>query len=89
MRRMLMEVSDDGSVMTLDDGSEWIVNPSDMPTACVWSPTASLEIRKAPVRSVFTHHILNCGMGMTILARRSITRESTTRRTRTTRRFRR
>jgi hypothetical protein len=89
MRRMLMEVSDDGSVLTLDDGAEWIVNPGDMSTACVWSPTAELEIRKAPVHSVFTHHVLNCGLGMTILARRSIARESTTRRIRTTRRFRR
>lgn len=40
----LIDVSKNGKVLTLLDGSKWEVRPSDTPTVCTWIPTTSIEI---------------------------------------------
>lgn len=39
-----MEVQNDGEEIVLLDGRRLKINSSDIPTACVWLPTAELEI---------------------------------------------
>lgn len=41
---MLIEVSDDCERLILDDGSQWSVQPGDMPTICTWLPTSDISI---------------------------------------------
>jgi predicted hotdog family 3-hydroxylacyl-ACP dehydratase len=40
----LLEVENNGEFLVLLDGRKLWVNPGDMPTVCIWIPTAELEI---------------------------------------------
>ncbi len=40
----LMEVEKDGEEIILLNGRRLSVSPNDMPTVCIWIPTAELEI---------------------------------------------
>ncbi len=66
---MLMGVSEDGTTLVFEDGSKWSVNPGDMPTACIWIPTAQLEVKRARGADLFSHEVVNVGTGERILTR--------------------
>ena len=41
---VLQEVSDDGDWLRLSDGSEWELDPADIPTVILWLPWESIEV---------------------------------------------
>ncbi len=41
---MLLEISDNGERLLLDDASEWFVNPGDIPTVFTWLPSATIKV---------------------------------------------
>lgn len=48
METTLMEVKNDGEILSMMDGSEWMVEAGDTPTVCTWIPTASIKIEETP-----------------------------------------
>ena len=44
METKLVEVRNDGEILSMMDGSEWMVEVGDMPTVCTWIPTANIKI---------------------------------------------
>jgi hypothetical protein len=69
MKRMLMEVNDDGTTLTLDDGSRWEVNPGDIPTVCTWIPRAELDVRRASGSDMYFYVVKNLEIDVTVRAR--------------------
>lgn len=61
----LLEVSDDGETITLLDGSRWSVDPGDISTAIVWSPTAPVELEKVE-GATYTHLLTNQSNGSSV-----------------------
>jgi hypothetical protein len=44
METILIEVKNDGEILSMMDGSEWMVEATDTPTVCTWIPTANIKI---------------------------------------------
>jgi len=57
----LLEVEKDGEELVLLDGRRLMVNPGDIPTACIWLPTAELEIVENDNERMFSVKIRNVG----------------------------
>ena len=57
----LLEVEKDGEELVLLDGRRLMVNPGDIPTACIWLPTAELEIIENDDERMFSVKIRNVG----------------------------
>lgn len=55
----LLAIDEDGTVIMLLDGRRLRVNPGDIPTACVWLPTAALEISDNKSDSIFPVTVWN------------------------------
>ena len=55
----LMEVDDDGEFLTMQDGSQWEVNPGDIPTVCTWLPMASIEAVTVDSDSLYPYELRN------------------------------
>lgn len=68
MESMLIEVLDDGERITLLDGSEWYINPGDMPTVCTWIPTSELKITKIKTNDYFNYKITNESIDISVFA---------------------
>jgi hypothetical protein len=68
MESMLMEVLNDGEKIVLLDGSEWYINPGDMPTVCTWIPTSELKIIKTKLNDYFNYKITNEGIDVSVYA---------------------
>lgn len=68
MKSILMEVLNDGEEIILLDGSEWHVNPGDMPTVCTWIPTSELTITKTKSDDYFNFKITNEDIGISVHA---------------------
>ena len=56
---LLLEVEKGGEELVLLDGRRLMVNPGDIPTACIWLPTANLEILETKDSVMFSVSILN------------------------------
>jgi len=67
-RFMLVEVKNNGETLVMDDGSEWTVNPGDMPTACIWIVTASIQAELDNEADAFSWALLNTSAGQTVRA---------------------
>jgi len=52
-KETLLEVRKDGEILVLLDGRNLLVDPSNLPTSCLWLPTAYLEITENRDDSVF------------------------------------
>ena len=63
----LLDVENDGEIVVLLDGRRFLVEPGDMPTACTWSPTASILLGSSRDR-VFNVSMTNEASGETIIA---------------------
>jgi len=48
IRSSILEVVDHGSIIVLEDGSRWIVEPDDTSTTAAWLGPARVLIRKGP-----------------------------------------
>lgn len=70
MKSMLMEVKKDGERIILIDGSEWLINPGDIPTVCTWIPTSELIITKTKSNDYFNYKIINEGIDISVYAAR-------------------
>ena len=57
----LLEVEKDGEELVLLDGRRLMVNPGDIPTACIWLPTTELEIAESNNEGMFSIVIHNVG----------------------------
>ena len=55
----LLENEKDGEELVLLDGRRLMVNPGDIPTACIWLPTAELEITENNNEGMFSVIIRN------------------------------
>jgi len=70
MKSMLMEVINEGEKISLLDGSEWQINPGDIPTVCTWTPTSELSITKSKSNDYFNYKITNEGINISVYAAR-------------------
>ena len=61
--RMVESVTDDGGVLRCLDGSEWAVNPGDMPTVILWLPTDEILIEDTDVPDAFNWKASHLGSG--------------------------
>ncbi len=52
-----MLIESDPPILKLDDGSQWTVQPGDMPTVATWIPTATLEIKMVDSESMWPYEI--------------------------------
>ncbi len=60
MKALLSEVNlETGELVTLE-GERYLVNPTDLPTCCTWTPTTELEI------NVSKGHIKNLECNVTV-----------------------
>lgn len=59
MKSMLIDIINDGEKIILLDGSEWYINPGDMPTVCTWIPTSEIKITKTKSNNFFNYKITN------------------------------
>ena len=55
----LLEASEDGEILILLDGRELQVNPGDIPTTILWSPTTELEIAKHSGDAMYSLKVRN------------------------------
>lgn len=67
---MLMEVKNSGEKIVLLDGSEWLINPGDIPTVCTWIPTSELKITKTKSKDYFYYKITNESIDISVYAAR-------------------
>lgn len=58
-KETLLEVEKDGEELVLLDGRRLMVNPGDIPTACVWLPTTELEITENNKEEMFSVTVRN------------------------------
>ena len=56
---MLLEVLVDGERLQMDDGSIWVISPSDVPTVCSWIPTATIRISNSSGNRLFPYVLKN------------------------------
>jgi hypothetical protein len=70
MDSMLIEVINDGEKIILMDGSEWYINPGDMPTVCTWIPTSELKVTKTKLVDYFNYKITNMSIDVSVYAAR-------------------
>lgn len=59
MKTMLNKVLEEGQKLQLMDGSEWLINPGDIPTSLLWLPADHIETRKQKNRDMFDHKLTN------------------------------
>jgi len=64
----LLEAKKDGEELVLLDGRRLMVNPSDIPTACTWTPTAGLEITGTSDERMFPLKVRNVSNDIEIAA---------------------
>ena len=55
----LIEIKGDGQLLVLADGRRLQVNPSDIPTACIWRPTNQLQLLDGGGASMFPITVYN------------------------------
>ncbi len=70
MESILIEVKKDGEKIILLDGSEWLINPGDIPTVSTWIPTAEILIIKTNSNDYFCYKITNKSINITVYAAR-------------------
>jgi len=68
MEQMLMDIVNDGEKLVLMDGSEWMINPGDMPTVCTWIPTATIKIEETDNNDTFSYKLTNLNIDVTVYA---------------------
>ena len=68
MEHMLMDIVNDGEKLVLMDGSEWIINPGDMPTVCTWIPTTTIKIEETDNNDMFSFKLTNLNIDVTVYA---------------------
>lgn len=44
--KLILEVSEDGEMLTLDDGSEWAINIGDNTLVACWLPTQHIVVKQ-------------------------------------------
>lgn len=65
-----MEVKSNGEKIVLLDGSEWLINPGDIPTVCTWIPTSEIKITKTKSNDYFFYKITNESIDISVYAAR-------------------
>ena len=67
---MLVEIDTtaDEFHLSLMDGSNWLVNPDDLPTAGTWQPTAKIRIEFQLDDSTFSYRLTNLTNDISIRA---------------------
>ncbi len=74
---MLMGVSTDGTMLTLLDGSKWVVSPEYVSAVRTWAPTTEILVTVGFPGSEWPYQIVN-GDGKTAMAyRRRPTQQQT------------
>lgn len=68
MKTMLIKVIDDGEKLQLMDGSEWLINHSDIPTVCTWLSTSEIKIENINSTDMFSYRLTNLNKGVSIAA---------------------
>ena len=68
---MLMEVSEDCERLTLDDGSQWGVEPGGTPTVSTWLPTSTIIVSLADSASAWPYELTNAGEDVSVRAMRT------------------
>jgi hypothetical protein len=68
MKTMLIEVLNDGEKVQLMDGSEWLINPGDLPTVCIWLPSSEIKVEQVNSTGMFTHRLKNLSEGSSAFA---------------------
>ena len=66
---MLMGISKDGGMLTLLDGSKWVVSPEYVSAVSKWKPTSEIVVTVGYPGSEWPYQIVN-GEGMTAMAYR-------------------
>lgn len=70
MAPMPVKSNPDRGIFLLDDGSERRVDPSDMPTACLWLPTTEISLGQRLPGATFEQELINEEEGESIFAMR-------------------
>lgn len=55
MKTTLIEVKNDGEILTMIDGSEWLIESGDTPTVCTWISTANIKIDESSSGYIITN----------------------------------
>ena len=66
-RNTVLEAQDDGARLVMIDGTSYLINPGDIPTAILWLPTTEVEISRSSDK-MFESRIKNLENGEIILA---------------------
>ncbi len=65
---ILGEITDDGATIELD-GCKFIVDPSDVTTTCIWTPTADCKVERVAPDEPFPYSVTNLSTGSVVWAR--------------------
>lgn len=65
---MLNEIKKDGEIISLMDGSEYSVNPSDIPDCCTWIPTAKIKVERMNGEATYNYRLTNQNIDVSVLA---------------------
>ena len=63
-----MDIEGDDHHLTLQDGSNWFVNPRDLPKLAEWTPSAMIAIDCCEDNSFFPYKLTNQDIDVSVLA---------------------
>ena len=63
---MLIEIIDNGTHIVLFDGSNWFINPYDIPTVCTWIPIAVIKVTLIDSGSDFPYQLTNLNIDVSV-----------------------
>ncbi len=59
MIKMIANIDEAECIITLTDGSIWMINPGELSAAVCWQPSQKVKLTKAMLGSFFTHEMIN------------------------------
>lgn len=65
---MLNEIKKDGEIISLMDGSEYSVDPGDIPVCCTWIPTAKIKVKRINDGTIYNYKLTNKNIDVSVLA---------------------
>jgi hypothetical protein len=68
----LIEVSDDFETLTLIDGSQWSIYPTDVIKVCTWIPMATIRVELVAPGSSWQYELMNVVRGVSVRATRKV-----------------
>ena len=68
MKRMIVEIKNDGMFLELLDNSNWAILPIEAPIVRCWLPEQGVEISEAIQNRTFSYKIENVDTGQNVFA---------------------